>query len=140
MKDFCRFCQFSFIPAVYSEFFWIKVKWFSEFDFTAKFWVFKLKIRFRMAGERRKASRHFLFFYFFRLFYTQGIFGVGCHDTGSIYFFLHKIEFSIRDIHSSTPKIICRFIPFSVINLLYHGKIFWNLRYPAPKKKRNLQT
>ena len=34
-----------------SEFFWIKVKRFSEIYFTAKFWVFKLKMRFRMAGE-----------------------------------------------------------------------------------------
>ena len=37
MKDFCRFCQFSFVDAVYSEFFFVKVKQFLEFYFTAKF-------------------------------------------------------------------------------------------------------
>ena len=45
--------------SVHSEFFWIKVKRFSEFHFTAKFWCFKLKMRFRMVGEFKKASRHF---------------------------------------------------------------------------------
>ena len=35
----------------HSEFFWLKVKRFSEFYFTVKFWVFKLEMRFRMAGE-----------------------------------------------------------------------------------------
>ena len=66
---------FCFLIA-YSEFFWRKVKRFSEFHFTAKFWSFKLKMPFRMAGEdknfqppfflpkfrikkrRRKASLH----------------------------------------------------------------------------------
>ena len=43
----------------YSEFFWTKVKLFSEFHFTAKFWVFKLKMRFRMAGGDKISSRHF---------------------------------------------------------------------------------
>ena len=38
----------------YSEFFWTKVKLFSEFHFTAQFWVFKLKKRFRMAGGDKK--------------------------------------------------------------------------------------
>ena len=38
----------------HSEFFWIKVKWFSEFHFTAKVWVFKFKMRFRMAGGDKK--------------------------------------------------------------------------------------
>ena len=36
--------------AAHSEFFWIKVKWFSEFHFTAKFSSFKLKMQFRMVG------------------------------------------------------------------------------------------
>ena len=50
MKDFCRSCQFSFISlAAHSEFFFAKVKRFSEFYFTAKFWSFKLKKQFRMA-------------------------------------------------------------------------------------------
>ena len=50
---------FFYLLVAYSEFFWIKVKWFSEFDFTAKFWVFKLKMPFRMAGKAKKALRHF---------------------------------------------------------------------------------
>ena len=54
MKIFLVFCP-------YSEFFWIKVKRFSEFHFTAKFWVFSLKKRFRMAGEDKKSFRHFYF-------------------------------------------------------------------------------
>ena len=59
MKDFCRFCQISFVDTVYSEFFFVKVKQISEFYFTAKFSSFKLKMRFRMAGAFKKASRHF---------------------------------------------------------------------------------
>ena len=59
MKDFCRFCQISFVYAVYSEFFFVKVKRFSEFDFTAKFSSFEFKMRFRIAGAFKKASRHF---------------------------------------------------------------------------------
>ena len=43
----------------HSEFFWIKVKWFSEFHFTAKFWVFKLKMPFRLLGVQKKVPRHF---------------------------------------------------------------------------------
>ena len=43
----------------HSEFFWLKVKRFSEFDFTAKFWVFRLKKQFRIEGGVKKASRHF---------------------------------------------------------------------------------
>ena len=52
MKDFCRFCQISFVYAVYSEFFFTKVKQILEFYFTAKFLSFQLKMRFRMAGWR----------------------------------------------------------------------------------------
>ena len=54
---------FCFLIA-YSEFFWTKLKRFSEFHFIAKFWVFELKMRFWMMGEqkngerRRKASLH----------------------------------------------------------------------------------
>ena len=44
---------------VHSEFFLTKVKRFSEFYFTAKFSSFKLKMRFRMAGEDKISSRHF---------------------------------------------------------------------------------
>ena len=65
MKDFCHFCQISFVNAMCSEFFWIKVKWFLEFYFTAKFWNFKLKMPFRLLGgskkngeRRRKSSLH----------------------------------------------------------------------------------
>ena len=43
----------------HSEFFWLKVKRFSEFNFTAKVWRFKLKKPFRMAGEDKNSSRHF---------------------------------------------------------------------------------
>ena len=42
-----------------SEFFSQQVKRFSEFYFTAKFSSFKFKMRFRMAGGDKKASRHF---------------------------------------------------------------------------------
>ena len=42
-----------------SEFFSQQEKRFSEFYFTAKFSSFKFKMRFRMAGDRKKASRHF---------------------------------------------------------------------------------
>ena len=45
--------------AAHSEFFLTKVKRFSEFYFTAKFPSFKLKMRFRMAGEDKISSRHF---------------------------------------------------------------------------------
>ena len=37
-----------------SEFFFTKVKQFSEFDFTGKFWVFKLKMPFRLLWGKRK--------------------------------------------------------------------------------------
>ena len=43
----------------HSEFFRRKAKRFSEFYFTAEFWIFYLKMRFRMAGERKKSRRHF---------------------------------------------------------------------------------
>ena len=56
MKDFCRFRQFSFVVAVHSEFFFAKVKRFSEFHFTAKFRSFKLKKPFRMVGEDKKVT------------------------------------------------------------------------------------
>ena len=43
-----------------SEFFWLQVKRFSEFHFTAKFWVFKLKNAFQSTGGgRKKTLRHF---------------------------------------------------------------------------------
>ena len=42
-----------------SEFFSQQEKRFSEFYFTAKFSIFKFKMSFRMAGDRKKASRHF---------------------------------------------------------------------------------
>ena len=45
----------------YSEFFWTKVKLFSEFHFTAQFWVFKLKKRFRMAGGDKKFQPPFFY-------------------------------------------------------------------------------
>ena len=48
MKDFCRFCHFSFIFTVYSEFFWLNLKRFSEFDFTAKFWVFLKSVKIKV--------------------------------------------------------------------------------------------
>ena len=59
MKDFCRFRQFSFVVAVHSEFFFAKVKRFSEFHFTAKFRSFKLKKPFRMVGGDKIFRRHF---------------------------------------------------------------------------------
>ena len=49
----------AYIFTVYSEFFWTKVKRFSEFDFTGKFWVFKLKMPFRLLGGQKKVTRHF---------------------------------------------------------------------------------
>ena len=59
MKDFCLFCQFSFVDAVYSEFFFVKVKRFSEIYFTAKFGVFPLKMRFRIAGSLKSEPPFF---------------------------------------------------------------------------------
>ena len=50
--DRVRYCGRLTLPetAVYSEFFFVKVKRFSEFHFTAKFSSFKLKMQFRMVG------------------------------------------------------------------------------------------
>ena len=74
------FCFF----AAHSEFFWIKVKWFSEFYFTAKFWSFKLKKPFRMAGGEKKSEPPFFcppflstwknhpWYYFVKLFCSKG--------------------------------------------------------------------
>ena len=67
-----------------SEFFFVKVKWFSEFYFTAKFWSFKLKKPFRMAGGEKKSEPPFFcppflstwknhpWYYFVKLFCSKG--------------------------------------------------------------------
>ena len=70
MSEMCeRFLPFLSILFCFirkhSEFFWIKVKRFSEFHFTAKFWSFFLKKPFRMVGDDKIFRRHFFFFFFF---------------------------------------------------------------------------
>ena len=54
------FDNFLLLLTMYVEFFWLKVKRFSEFDFTGKFWSFKLKMLFRMAGGEKKRAAIFL--------------------------------------------------------------------------------
>ena len=45
--------------SVHSEFFWRKVKRFSEIHFSAKFWVFKLKNAFQNGGGAKKSEPPF---------------------------------------------------------------------------------
>ena len=60
-ERFLPFSSFFFcFWAAHSEFFRLQVKRFSEIHFTAKFWSFSLKTRFRMAGGEKKPAAIFL--------------------------------------------------------------------------------